>query len=515
MRRSEFRQAINTSPGTSATRDYFAPQLAACDELYSAHRRTGGVVLALGAVLIGLGFTVLVRRGRKVYVDPRVLIPLPPPPSDSEVDLTPLCIRCGRPRPARPTSTFGALDTANSLCNVCVAARRMHSTVIAIGLSLGFIVAGLILNAAGFTDPGNWVLAAGLLSPLLYLQIAPHELGHALVGRTLGLAVLQVNVGTRSRLTAFSIGRCRVEVRALPTSGSTALLCLTEHGYRLRMWLSVAAGPAVSIAIIAIVLSLGGNPTGNLAVLRWMAVASAAWIVVVNLIPRQVRGGTVATHTDGWLLIRTPKSTEVDVENQVAVNRALLAVELARRSGDDLELNESDRGLLRRAVERGDESAAFAETYVLMGDRRWREAADTIRDAVQAAPAHEYRYAILRNNLAWCRLLEGDAAVDSEADRASEEAYALLPQEPALAGTRGSVLVELGQYNEGIQLLRTSIANHVDATSRALNYCYLAIGEAGISNLDDARSSLRTAEQLDPNCDLLERAASRLAEATP
>ena len=74
--------------------------------------------------------------------------------------------------------------------------------------------------------------------------------------------------------------------------------------------------------------------------------------------------------------------------------------------------------------------------------------------------------------------------------------------------------VELDRYGEGIQLLRTSIANHAHAVSRAANYCYLAIGEAAIGSLTEARSSLRIAEQLDPRCDLLDRAATRVAHAT-
>ncbi len=65
-----------------------------------------------------------------------------------------------------------------------------------------------------------------------------------------------------------------------------------------------------------------------------------------------------------------------------------------------------------------------------------------------------------------------------EADRYSAEAHKNLPCVAPIRRTRGSVLIELGQVEEGLELLRSSLEKTDTPKEKASTMCYIAIGEA-------------------------------------
>jgi len=117
----------------------------------------------------------------------------------------------------------------------------------------------------------------------------------------------------------------------------------------------------------------------------------------------------------------------------------------------------------------------------------------------------ELHYLIL-NNIAYADVLIGDRSLLAEADTYSAEAYKNAPWLPPIIGTRGAVLVELGQVEPGIGLLKQALEKHTDAQSKALNACYLAIAESRRDNATTAQKYLETARSLDSTCYLLQKA---------
>lgn len=74
-------------------------------------------------------------------------------------------------------------------------------------------------------------------------------------------------------------------------------------------------------------------------------------------------------------------------------------------------------------------------------------------------------------------------------------------------GTRGSVLIELGQAEEGLELLRSSLEKTDTSKDKASTMCYIAIGEARRGNQAEAQRYVQTARLLDPQYVFLERAS--------
>jgi hypothetical protein len=109
------------------------------------------------------------------------------------------------------------------------------------------------------------------------------------------------------------------------------------------------------------------------------------------------------------------------------------------------------------------------------------------------------------NGLAWVDTLIGGDELIQEADKYSKEALENMPHVSYFRGTRGNVLVELGQYEEGLVLLREAMNAADNPTMKALDACHIAIAEQKRGNLDESRKFAEIARSWDPDCMLLDR----------
>lgn len=85
---------------------------------------------------------------------------------------------------------------------------------------------------------------------------------------------------------------------------------------------------------------------------------------------------------------------------------------------------------------------------------------------------------ISTNNLAWCDLMLDAPALVAEALEMSAAAIRLLPEHPAVRGTRAFALILEGRPGEGIDLGLAAYAKTKEAGPKAMQACVLAIGYA-------------------------------------
>ena len=116
----------------------------------------------------------------------------------------------------------------------------------------------------------------------------------------------------------------------------------------------------------------------------------------------------------------------------------------------------------------------------------------------------EVRFTIF-NNVAYVNILSGEARLLAQADDCSRRAFAKHPSSLHFRSTRGSVLIELGQYEEGLKLLHQALRRHTERPARASDACFIAIAEARRGKLEESRSFFALARRLDPKCPLLEQ----------
>jgi len=149
----------------------------------------------------------------------------------------------------------------------------------------------------------------------------------------------------------------------------------------------------------------------------------------------------------------------------------------------------------------------------LLDLRRFNEAREAYFKILPLVENQPIARAILLNNIAYTNALIGGTNLLEEAERLSKEAMTVLSWMPAVRGTHGTVLAELGKTDQAIPLLREAMQNNSTAHGKALNACMLAIVEARRQNFVASQTYLDEARKLDPNCFLLDRAQDSFDKA--
>lgn len=215
--------------------------------------------------------------------------------------------------------------------------------------------------------------------------------------------------------------------------------------------------------------------------------------------------------TDGKQLLKTFSKKPKDVEELQATRFALEAL-LRRDEYKDFEgaLDWCNKGL-----------ALFPQNVALLNmsgilcldKQNYSRAREIFLQLLKSEMNAGTRYVIL-NNIAYVDALIGDPELLSEADAYSKEAFSAAPWAASLIGTRGTVLVEMGQLQEGAKLLKEAFEKHHVIRNKALNACHLAIAYARMGDRDQAGKYLKLARELDSQCPLLGRAEVELGRNT-
>jgi tetratricopeptide (TPR) repeat protein len=285
---------------------------------------------------------------------------------------------------------------------------------------------------------------------------------------------------------------------------------------RMNHFLVVLGGPFVNVMALVPVVALISvkGPLGG--AYLYVLVPGVAWaianltLLASSLPPYHNKVGDLPYRlpSDGLALLTTPF---LSIEKRRSMH--------ARYFMQEAEASYQDgrAGDARRWAERGLHLYPGEPTLLfLMGTYQvrlgeYRPGRDLLHSLLTRADLNPSARALILNNIAWADLMLGDGGPLGEADAFSAEAWTALPWMPALCGTRGAVLVERGELDEGIRLLRTALEKNASSYTRAVNACYLAIGEGRCGDFAAALSYLETAGKLDPNCSMLARVRAEVS----
>ena len=264
--------------------------------------------------------------------------------------------------------------------------------------------------------------------PVLVLVLWVHELGHAAVGRGLGLRVFEVVLGSGPRLARVRLGRTDIEARWLPFGGRTVMV--PPRPARLRLALGIAAGPLANLAV-AMVTLLVWPRSGS-----WVPplVIANTIVLIGNLWPMQVATPLGPVRSDGLALatlIRSPRHEldDADALLHAAESRAALA-----RDEPADAVAWAEAGLLAHPEHR---PLRHYLTAALIRAGDLEAARGHLRAQLARDDAEPTERAMDLSNLAWADLMSADPALLDEALMASEEAERRLAWHPAVK-TRGA-----------------------------------------------------------------------------
>ena len=393
-------------------------------------------------------------------------------------------------------------------CLTCWA-RRRHAFEgwYQVGVVIGGIIGFILLWSNPWSVAGRFLTVFFLVDLFLILSVVPHELGHAIAGRLLGWRVFAIVIGVGKQVFKFRLFGIIFSFHWLPICGITQLAPIDTRWFRLKRFFVYLAGPAVNASIAAAILFIWWDSWREFGF--WglprpvrICVWANLWIMAANLWPHQSKILNAAT--DGKQLLKTFSTNQKEAEELQAARFALEAM-LRRDEHKDFEgaLDWCNKGL-----------ALFPENLHLLNvsgvlcldQHDFSRAREIFLQLLpRETKPNGTRYIIL-NNIAYVDALIGDPGLLPEADAYSKEAYAAAPWAPSITGTRGTVLVAMGQIEAGIKLLKESFEKAWSPRSKTENACHLAMAHARLGDRNQADNYLELARQMDSQCRLIERA---------
>lgn len=347
-----------------------------------------------------------------------------------------------------------------------------------------------------------------LLVVFFALIVLVHEAGHAAAALLVGHRVVEVKLGAGPSVSVWP-GRWRLVLGLFPTAGHVLAGSSDPSGYRAKRLVVTAAGPAMNALMFALlpVIDASSNTLKDFAIVN-------AFVLIFNLFPYSIRTPYGPQRTDGLGLVHTL----FDGEWQLAEERSGFAVAramLAERRGDredatliaDEETARNPRSVVLRTWlgVRAITNEEYADARAI-----FRELVEEDRRVLSLGHRGELSRSISMNNLAWCDLMLDDPALVAEALEMSAAAIRLLPEHPAVRGTRAFALILGGRPGEGIDLGLAAYARTKEAGPKALQACVLAIGYARTWRFPQADRWIARARRADPACPLLVRAEAEL-----
>jgi tetratricopeptide (TPR) repeat protein len=363
---------------------------------------------------------------------------------------------------------------------------------------------------------GYFYAALSLFYVFLILMLVLHELSHALIAYLLGFQVFAIFMGTGKNRFKFNVGKTTIVLNTLPLSGIVYFVTDGAKFLRIRRFLSILAGPAVHILfVIALTLYLHNNTLESSFenLLFWPLLIVNVFLLAVNLFPWEYTESHGKQPSDGLALYQILRTATQQNNEYLFLYHQFTAWSAYNRKAYDESVEAIKQGLKLRA------DSPYLQNLlgiIYLEKEENQKARDVFKNIYDLIPPeqenNEFKYIIL-NNLAYADIMLRDTTLLQEADALSKEALERTPWLPFVKGTRGAVLVELGNLDDGLRLLEEAKSRHTETSGKANNACFISIAKSRQGQLNESQSYIALAKQLDPDNSLIKRAEEELQKA--
>jgi tetratricopeptide (TPR) repeat protein len=396
-------------------------------------------------------------------------------------------------------------------CPVCWQKKRASSISSYFGWGI-FLLIGI---AFVVQDPQEgWLFLnlffAGLTT---LLMIIPHELGHAFAAKWLGNQVFRIVLGNGRILKTGKMFGFAYEIRQFPFLGLTYCFSKSSRWYRLKRFSIVVAGPVANLCFFLLALRIPQSDnlihslTRSPSPVGWLILANG-WILAVNLLPYRLNLPDGKIPNDGLSLLMMPFLPKRAIEEILPLYYVFEGFEFLRNQ----KYAKAKSAYLQGLAQHPEYPLLRNGLGVVQLEMGEVEEARTIFAQLldQSDATNKLFHALLQNNLAYAHLLVDRQGLLEEADNLSAEAFRSFPWLPSITNTRAIVLVESGELDKGIALLKQAMEESEEFRGKAVNAAYLAIAEARKGKQESAKQYLVMARQFDENCPWIQEAQKEL-----
>ncbi|MGE3800837.1 MAG: site-2 protease family protein [Candidatus Kapaibacterium sp.] len=392
-----------------------------------------------------------------------------------------------------------------ALCRECSERRyaeRQKALVVLVGTFTA--ISGIVvwLTPSGYN---GWMLLNIALAVLFIgLSILPHELGHALAAKALGMKLFGVEIGVGKELFKFCWLGTDWRVKMVPTYGVVTAAYLPYYS-PFRLFLMILAGPAVNALIILALLLIGpdllsvsdGADSGIL--FGFDLIFANALVLLTSIIPYRTDSPQGRVASDGMKLISIIKSLSDPYEAERGYWYEVGSVE--HRYGNYVEAARAYERVIE--IDRYDPHAklSLGSVQVLIGD--YERARHIFLELLNWPKMSEEDRASILNQIAFTNVLIGDDELLEEADRFSEEALQFDPAEGLFYGTRGAVLVLQGDLDQGILHLHQALDRLVRPEDCGVDLLFIAHAHYMAGEIEEATAAIEEVAELNLDYPLL------------
>jgi hypothetical protein len=421
------------------------------------------------------------------------------------------CSTCGR------ISTLGQFFKpvlGGKECPYCQMERRKRRWWRTPALALLSLAFGLLVPSYFYIGVNT---ALALL--VLYLMIIPHELSHAVVAWLLGGRIFEIRIGYGRTIWSRSIRGVIISLCQYPLMGMCVIMYPDRRFIRLRHFLVVSAGVLFSgLMILLFLLGARFDRVFTTVAFREVFIWVNAIVFIFNLLPRKINLGPIQLRTDGGSLLVLLKGDLTADELHLAMftygstyalrrNDFDRAVEVCQEGLAEYPDNTLLKNNLGAALM---EQGAAEESLALFRDLMAHYEVETEHEE----PGIKHRaifHALMKNNVAYATLLASSTADEmAQARDYARQAFRAVPWSPEIEGTWGSILVETGEVEEGIEHLLETLEICEEDRSRVAVLAFLAIGHHRLGKEEQAGECLAEAQALMSDHYVVQRAEAEL-----
>jgi hypothetical protein len=302
----------------------------------------------------------------------------------------------------------------------------------------------------------------------MFVEVILHESAHLLAARMVGFSPFALTVGKGPLLFRRRLGNVEVRFHWLPLFGMVkAILPLTGLSWRGALF--SIAGILSDTVLLVLLLNLAGFKSGAPDVSQSspihgffaMLAVYQVFMILGNDVPSDVavRGAKVPNDGRQFLGYVTGRTS-----------KALVGYEkIVARYDPDFRIEDS---WLRRG--NSPMLAVFSAAERDMAAGHYAEATGKYLRVIDQTEMQPAEKAFILDRMACIATIHGDKRFVPAAERWSRQACELLPQCRTLRGTLGSILVEQGNYPDGLALLMPLASEDNDRIDRFFACCYIA-----------------------------------------
>ncbi|BAT53666.1 hypothetical protein NOS3756_26270 [Nostoc sp. NIES-3756] len=320
----------------------------------------------------------------------------------------------------------------------------------------------------------------------LHISIFCHEMGHFIVAKVFGFKPYLVIVGSGHKIFSFKLLNSLFEFRLIPSGGITYTSNLTLEKLRNKLALMYLAGPVVNLCFCLLFSIFYAKYLYTIADPGYLIsipiiICIEFLLFVGSMTPMDVNLYGKVYSNDGKQLINALTKTEQQfIQKLLGLDRYANGKESAQ------DLFNNDLKVLHILYK------AEAE----LTKRNFAQAINLLEQILNYPGLLNRDKLYIIDILASTVINYGETKYLHQADKWSAQAIVLAGDIKTIQGTRGAILVELGRYNEGKEMLLPLTEEGNELIDIVFSCCYIAKADYYLGNENKVKDWLEKAEKV-------------------